>query len=149
MLSIKANIPLGKKIAVLRAGSYCGILFCRHIGGWLLVAGIATRPVAWERCLRADCKQARRNLPCLRTAPHVALLCFDRYNTTLQEIFPPRKQIIWNFAWLCFGCGHVSFHIRNNVTGGVYCLHALNRAHLPRAGVLSCFPIWARRSSLS
>jgi len=110
MLSIKANIPLGKTIAVLRSGSYCGILFCRHIGGRLLVAGIGTGPVAWERCLRAARKKAWRNLPLFAQSPHVALLWFGRYNTVLQEIFPPRKQIIWNFAWLCFGCGHVFFY---------------------------------------
>ena len=149
MLSIKANIPLGKKIAVLRSGSYCGILFCRHIGGRLLVAGIGTGPVAWERCLRVDRKKRGGTCHCLRTAPMSRCLWFGRYNTTLQEIFPARKQIIWNFAWLCFGCGHVFIYMRNDVTGNVYCLHALNRTHLHRTGVLSCFPIWARRSSLS
>jgi len=69
MLSIKANIPLGKTIAVLRSGSYCGILFCRHIGGRLLVAGIGTGPVAWERCLRADRKKRGGTCHCLRRAP--------------------------------------------------------------------------------
>lgn len=73
-----------------------------------------------------------RNLLCLGTAPHVALLCFGRYNTALQEIFRPRKQIIGTFAWLCSGCGHVFFYMRNNVTCSVYYRHALNRASASR-----------------
>src|SRR6266481_2030117 len=55
-------------------------------------------------------QKARRNLPLFAQSPHVALLWFGRYNTAFQEIFPPRKQIIWNFPWLCFGCGHVFFY---------------------------------------
>ena len=127
-LSIKVNIPLGEEIAVLRSSSYCGILFCRHIGGRLLVAGIGTGLVAWERCLRADRKKRGGTCHCLRTVPHVALLCLALYNTALQKIFPLRKHVIWNFVWPCFGCVHIFFfRLWNKVTGPVYFLRARDR----------------------
>jgi len=149
-LSIKVNIPLGEEIAALRSSSYCGIPFCRHIGGRLLVAGIGTGPVAWERCLRADRKKRGGTCHCLRTAPYLALLWLALYNTGVQTLFPLRKHIIWNFLWPCFGGMHIFLYcLGNNGPGRVYCPRAQRREHLPRAGVVTCFRTWARKSLLS
>jgi hypothetical protein len=131
-LSIKAKVPLGEEIAAPRSSSYCGIPFCRHIGGRLLVAGIGTGPVAWERCLRADRKKRGGTCHRLRTAPYLALLWLALYNTGVQTLFPLRKHIIWNFAWRCFRCAYIFFQMRNNLTGYVYCLRAQNRASASR-----------------
>lgn len=123
--AIKANIPLGKEITALRSGSYRGILDCRHIGGRLLVAGIAAGPVAWERCLRADRK--KRGGTC-----HVcAQLLMSRCHASVCITPRLRKyshQLISNSVWPCFERVRV-FLIRsgNNMNGQVYCLRAQNR----------------------
>jgi len=125
MSPIKMDIPLGEKTVLLRSSSYCGVLFCRHIGRRLLVAWTGAGLVAWERCLRAVCKKRGGTRHCLHTAPHVALLWLARYNTALQKIFPSQRHLIWNVVWPCFG-GVPVFLLRswNNTTGRVYCSRA-------------------------
>src|SRR5258708_17261725 len=91
VLSIKATIPLGRRIVVLCSSSFCGILFCCSIGGWLSVDGIVAGHLAWEWCLRAGRKKCGGTCHCSRTTPQVALSCFALYNTVIEQIFPGRR----------------------------------------------------------
>jgi hypothetical protein len=106
--------------------------------------------LAWEWCLRAGRKKCGGTCHCSRTTPQVALSCFDLYNTELRQIFPGRKYVMRNLAGPSFGCVHIFFsRSGNNAKGDVYCRRARERLRPPLAGVLTCFRIWARRSSLS
>ena len=128
ILSIKATIPLGRRIVVLCSSSCCGILFCCPIGGWLLFDGIVAGPLAWEWCLRAGRKKCGGTCHCSRTTPQVALSCFALYNTELRQIFPGRKYVMRNLAGTSFACVHIFLlSPRNNAKGGVYCLRARDR----------------------
>ena len=95
-------------------------------------------------------QQAWSNLPSFVHNPQVALLCFALYNTELRQIFPGRKFVMRSLAGPPFECVHIFFSSpRNNANGDVYCLRARDRVASAALRSLTCFRIWARRSSQS
>src|SRR5258706_15843031 len=91
-LSIKANIPLGRRIVVVCSGSFCGILFCCPIGGWLLVEAIVVGPLAWEWRLKPDRKKRGGTCHRSRTTPQAGFHAV-LYNTELRQVFPDENTL--------------------------------------------------------